>query len=164
VPSLSASIGLDFDRVIARLDALPLEICQQAAEVIREELLKAATADTGGDLRLSRVPWMNFTLDVSVNFAGTGAQREALLRPAPIFGGAAVWSWLEYGTRPHAVGVGRGATWPRKRMLINGNWKTGPTRATVHMPAKLTWTRGVEAGQPRAIELAQTLFQEALNG
>jgi hypothetical protein len=149
---------------MARLDALPFEICEQAAAVMREALLEAATVDTGGDLRLSRVPWMNFTLDVSAAFAGTGNVREASLRPAPIFGGAAIWSWLEHGTRPHAVGVGKGRTWPRKRMLIDGNWKTGPTRATSHMPARLTWSRGVETGMPKAIELARTLFAEAVNG
>ena len=156
-----ASVSQEIQRVRARIHNLPADIAKQGGETMRAALLDAAKADTGGDLKLSHVWWMNFTLDVSVTVSGAADNSTALLAPEPLRGGGAVWSWLEHGTRSHTVGVS--AKGRRKKLNIRGNWVTGPIHG-VHMRAKRTWSRGVEKGTPKVIERADQQLGKALNG
>lgn len=127
---------------------------------MRTALLDAARADTGGDLKLSHVWWMNFTLDVSVTVSGSEESSTALLAPEPLRGGGAIWSWLENGTRAHEIGVSKKGR--RKHLLINGNWVTGPIRVR-GMRAKRTWSKGIEQGTPDVIKLAEQLLAKAVS-
>lgn len=155
------TVSQEIGRVRARLHHLPADIAKQGGEVMRTSLLDAARSDTGGDLRLSHVWWQNFSLDVSVTVSGAEDNSTALLSPEPLRGGGAIWSWLEHGTRPHMVGVSRKGR--RKKIRIRGNWVTGPI-GPVHMRAKQTWSRGVEAGTPKVFELSERLFGGAVDG
>lgn len=156
-----ASAGLH--RLRQELTKLPAEIVVGTGDVIRTALLDEARVATGGDLRLSGVSWMRFTLDVSVTVNKAGNDSSALLAPAPAFGGPSIWSWIEFGTRGHDIGTGSSRRWPtrRQRLRIGGNWVTGPV--TVRgMRAKRAWSRGVEAGFTNAIKEAERLFEKAV--
>lgn len=156
-------ISQEVDRVRARLHNLPVEICTEGGAIVRTALLEAATIDTGGDLRLRNVWWQSFPLDVSVDISGSPEHSTAHLAPKPLHGGGAIWSWLEHGTRPHAVGIGtrKGGKGRKRYRIFNTDWKTGPTRPTVHMPAKGTWSRGLEQATPKVIEMARAKLRAA---
>lgn len=77
--------------------------------------------------------------------------------------------WLESGTRPHFVGVGRLSSsgeirltkrgryrkGQQRRMNIPGiGWKTGPL-AHMGTKAQHTWSKGVRKGMPKATQVFQ---------
>lgn len=157
-----ASVSQEWNRVRARIHAAPLGICQGGGLILRQAILDQAKIDTGGDLRLSNVWWMNFTLDVEVTVKGDAKTSTAVLTPFPLRGGGAIWSWLERGTRPHVVGISKKGR--RKMMLMPWGWRMGPTRPTVRMPPKRTWSRGIEKGTPKVIELAEAAVRKGLSG
>jgi hypothetical protein len=157
------SVTASLARVKQQLDQLPGRIVRETADIARDELLIQAEAGTGGDRRLSRVTWMNFGLDVTIVYSAEGRDTNADLKPGPIFGGPAIWSWLEYGTKEHVVGLGNSLRYPqgRRRLRIDGNWITGPITVGGR-PGEARWTRGVTDAQPKCKARAAELLKEAL--
>lgn len=160
---MAASAALH--RLRLDLERLPAEIVADVGDVIRTALLDEARRAIGADLRISGVSWMNFALDVNLAVTKAGPESVATLTPAPIFGGPAIWSWIEFGTKTHEIGTGASKTWPtrRRRLRIGGNWVTGPV--TVRgMAAQHRWTRGVETGTKTALENVRQLMENATHG
>lgn len=65
-------------------------------------------------------------------------QAEVTMAPWPSVAGP--WSWLEHGTRAHFVGT-RLRNGKRKRMVIGGNVRMGPTKRPTRMQPRHVFTR-----------------------
>lgn len=81
------------------------DVVEAAAKVARKTILDGARVPTGGDFKLSNVRWQSGRLSVIVERRDLGADAVRVLLPGPKRGGgAAVWSFIEKGTRPHPMG------------------------------------------------------------
>lgn len=147
----------------ARLHKLPRRIAEEGVKTMRTEMLKVLSSDIGADRRMSNVTWQRFALGVDADFSGPPEATMAVLRPDPLRGGGPLYSWLEKGTQGHLVARKRGRGGSRWRVQIGGDWATGPFEVR-GMPAKRTWSRGVERGAPKVLKLADKLLGQALDG
>jgi hypothetical protein len=112
--------------------------------VLAERISSELRAATGGDGRLSRHP--GGAADVSQE-AGQGSA------DVSASGNRGVWGILEKGTTPHI-------TRAKGRGLLRTPYGPRPFVRVSGVPARRTWSRGVEAGTPDVIRSAETTFKE----
>ena len=159
-----ARVSFQLGNLAAQLRDAPAELLEACGKAAAVEIERIAAVDTGGDGELSGAPWGGTNVKVTVSPGGREGVWLGTVAPATQ-GDWAIYNWLENGTAPHKIGergVGRGKKRKiiRQRLRIGENWVTGPV--TVYMPAKETWSRGVDAGIKAAMRVADDVFGRTL--
>lgn len=143
--------------VAAKLEQLPRVVVEDALAKFKEIALAEVTKAIGSTTmhmhvrRGRRVP---VKFDVSTNLSGSGALVNGYANGKP----AAVWVWIEDGTKPHMEGKGR---------TLSAPTYDHPVKGPIHHPGttgKQTWTKAIAEFRQQLPELALTDLRKAING
>jgi hypothetical protein len=128
-------------RLAVDLRNAPAQLLAVAAGAVQQGIETQLQRDIGGDQALSGMK--NSRLIVKVDERGDSTTISAA-------GSLGAWGIIEGGSKAHDVKARKGR---RSRALkVAGDWRTGPVHVRGSRP-KHTFTRGVEAGTSRAVDL-----------
>ena len=159
----------ELSATIQRVTNLPTTAMVSAVMAVKEVARTEAVRVAGSDRRLSNA---RGTMNVRDQTKGG----TAIITAVPPH----LWQWMTKGTRPHVIGFGRassrgnrnytkamthakrtGGRTLRQRLLINGDWVTGPV---FHpgTPGKNAWTNVVIRSKPVVTRIFADALDEAV--